>query len=113
MWFHPCGEQNANLPFWAQCYFGDPGIISVGHEINLSTVAKYFPNHICFGNINPSLIQFETGKTVYETSKNVILQGKEIPGGFIFAPGCDMPPNAPPYNVWMMTKAINDFGWYE
>ena len=112
MWFHPCGEQNANLPFWAQCNFGDPGIISVGHEINLSMVAKYFPNDICFGNIKPTIIQFENGETVYETGKKISLQGKVIPGGFIFAPGCDMPPKAPPYNVWMMTKAVNDFGWY-
>lgn len=113
MWFHPCGEQNANLPFWAQCDFGDPGIVSVGREIDLNTVAKYFPNDICFGNLDPSIIQVETAEFVYEASKEIILRGKGVSGGFIFAPGCDMPPKAPPYNVWMMTKAINDFGWYE
>jgi len=113
MWFHPCGEQNANLAFWAQCDFGDPGIVSVGREIDLNTVAKYFPNDICFGNLDPSIIQVETAEFVYEASKEIILRGKGVSGGFIFAPGCDMPPKAPPYNVWMMTKAINDFGWYE
>jgi uroporphyrinogen-III decarboxylase len=41
------------------------------------------------------------------------LKGKEFPGGYIFSSGCEMPPKAPPYNVWMMTKAVNDFGWYE
>ena len=48
MWFHPCGEQNANMPFQAQVDMGDPGIISVGHEIDLDTVAKYFPNTYAF-----------------------------------------------------------------
>jgi uroporphyrinogen decarboxylase len=32
--------------------------------------------------------------------------------GFILAPGCGLPPKSPPYNVWMMTEAVNDFGWY-
>ena len=113
MWFHACGEQNLNLPLWAQCNFGDPGIISVGNEINFEQVAKYFPNDICFGNLSPAIIQFETPEAVYESCRKIILKGKNIPGGFIFAPGCDMPPKSPPYNVWMMTKAINDFGWYE
>jgi uroporphyrinogen decarboxylase len=76
-------------------------------------VAKYFPNDICFGNLDPSIIQIQTADFVYEASKEIILKGKDIPGGFVFAPGCEMPPTAPPYNVWMMTKAINDFGWYE
>jgi hypothetical protein len=30
---HICGEQNDNLPYWAEVDFGDPGIIGVGAEI--------------------------------------------------------------------------------
>jgi uroporphyrinogen decarboxylase len=40
---HICGEQNANLPYWAEIDFGDPGVIGVGHEIKLETAARYFP----------------------------------------------------------------------
>lgn len=112
-YFHCCGEQNANFPLWAQCDMGDPGIISVGHEIDLETVAKHFPKDIAFGNLEPAVIQVETPEKVYEASKEIILKGKKIPGGFIFSSGCELPPKAPPYNVWMMTKAVNDFGWYE
>ena len=111
--FHPCGEQNANMPLWAQCDMGDPGIISVGHEVDLDTVAKYFPDHITFGNLEPALLQVGTPEQVYEASKELILKGKKIPGGYFFSAGCEMPPKAPSYNVWAMTKAINDFGWYE
>jgi uroporphyrinogen decarboxylase len=113
MWFHPCGEQNANLPFWAQVDMGDPGIISVGHEISLETVAKYFPHDIAFGNLEPAKLQVETPEQVYEASKELILKGKTIAGGYIFSVGCELPPNSRHYNVWMMTKAVNDFGWYE
>ncbi len=112
MFFHPCGEQNANMPLWAEVNMGDPGIISVGHEISLDSVAKYFPNDIAFGNLEPAILQTEAPRHVYEVSKELILKGKSIQGGFIFSTGCEMPPNAPAYNVWMMTKAVNDFGWY-
>ncbi|MGB9627098.1 MAG: uroporphyrinogen decarboxylase family protein [Thermodesulfobacteriota bacterium] len=111
--FHCCGEQNANLPFWAKCEMGDPGIISVGHEIDLLKVAEYFPKDIAFGNLEPAIIQIGPPEKVYEISKEIILKGKNIPGGFIFSAGCELPPKAPPYNVWMMTKAVNDFGWYD
>jgi uroporphyrinogen decarboxylase len=113
---HICGEHNANLPFWAEIDLGGPGIpaiISVGHEVELEKVAKFFPNDIAFGNLEPALLQVGTPEEVYERSKNLVLKGKELPVGFIFSSGCEMPPKAPPYNVWMMTKAVNDFGWYE
>jgi len=111
--FHPCGEQNDNLPFWAQCDMGDPGIISVGHEISLDTVGKYFPKDIAFGNLEPALVQEGTPQQIYEAAAKLIQKGKTISGGYIFSCGCELPPKAPPYNVWAMTKAVNDFGWYE
>lgn len=113
VYVHICGEQNANLPFWSQVSFGDPGIISIGHEINLETAAKHFPKDIILGNIEPSLIQMGTPQEVYEASKRAIEKGKDFPGGFILSPGCELPPQAPPVNIWMMTKAANDFGWYD
>lgn len=113
---HICGEHNENLPFWAEIALGGPGIpaiVSVGHEIELEKVAKLFPNDIVFGNLEPAILQVGTPEEVYERSKDLVLRGKKIPGGYIFSSGCEMPPKAPPYNVWMMTKAVNDFGWYE
>jgi len=109
---HLCGEQNANLPFWAQIPMGDPGIISIGHEVELETAAKYFPNDIIFGNLEPAIIQTGTPEEVYDESKKVIEKGKKLPGGFIFAAGCELPPRAPVDNVMAMSKAIHDFGWY-
>jgi uroporphyrinogen decarboxylase len=111
--FHPCGEQNANLPYWAECDMGEPGIISVGHEIELRTVSKYFPDHIVCGNLEPAILRVGTPEQVYEATRKLVLQGKEIPSGYIFSCGCEMAPNTPPYNAWVMTKAVNDFGWYE
>ena len=110
---HICGEQNLNLPYWAQIPMGDPGIVSFGHEVDLETASKCFPNDIIMGNVQPAVIQMGTPEQVYELSRMCIEKGKRHPAGFVLAPGCEMATKAPPYNVWMMRKAVNDFGWYE
>jgi len=110
---HICGEQNANLPYWAQVPMGDPGLVSFGHEVDLETAVKYFPSDIIVGNLEPAIIQTRTPDEVYEAAKAVIMKGKKLPAGFIFAPGCELPPMAPAENVMAMTRALNDFGWYD
>ncbi|MBW1804264.1 MAG: methyltransferase, partial [Deltaproteobacteria bacterium] len=50
---------------------------------------------------------------VYEATRKVVEEGKNLPGGFIFAPGCELPPMASFENVRMMTKAVEDFGRYD
>ena len=62
------------------------------------------------GNLDPAIIQFGTPEAVYDASRIVIEQGKKLPGGFMFGPGCELPPMAPIENVKVMTEAINDFG---
>lgn len=109
---HICGEHNKNLPYWAQVDFGDPGIIGVGHEVSLETAAKYFPNDVIIGNLNPAIVQTGTPEEVYEQTRKVVEAGMKLEGGYIFSTGCDLPPRAPVENVVMMTKAVNDFGWY-
>jgi uroporphyrinogen decarboxylase len=110
-YIHICGEHNDNLPYWSQIDFGDPGIISIGHEIKLETAAKYFPDDIILGNLDTSIIQTGTPREVYDATRIVVEQGKQLPG-YIFSPGCDLPPKSPVENVRMMTKAVDDFGWY-
>jgi uroporphyrinogen decarboxylase len=116
--FHICGEQNLNLPFLAELAssadgWPHPSIISFGQEVDLDDAAKYFPDDIIMGNVEPAVIQAGTPQQVYEHCKACIEKGRNFRGGFILSPGCVLPPKAPPYNVWMITKAINDFGWYE
>jgi uroporphyrinogen decarboxylase len=110
---HICGEQNLNLPFWSQVPFGDPGIISIGHEIELGKAAEYFPDDIIFGNLEPVILQSGTPDEVYEATRKVVEEGKKLPNGYIFSTGCDLPPRTPVENIRMMTRAVEDFGWYE
>lgn len=111
---HVCGEQNLNLPRLAQIPMGDGGIASFGHEVELDTAIKYFGDKcIIAGNVEPWVIQMGTSQQVYELAKQCIKKGKYAPRGYILAAGCDIPPLAPPYNVYVMLKAVNDVGWYD
>jgi uroporphyrinogen decarboxylase len=112
IFMHICGEQNGNLPYWAQIPMGDPGVLSFGHEVDLKKASDFFPDDIIAGNLNPTIIQVETPEKVYEASHEVIENNKKLPGGFMFAPGCELPPMAPVENVRALTRAVNDFGYY-
>ena len=111
---HICGDQNLNLPFWAQVPMGTPGIVSFGHEVELTTAIRYFGDTcIIAGNVEPAVIQNGTPDQVYQLCRRCVEAAKYAPRGFILTTGCALPPMAPPYNVYMMKKAVSDFGWYQ
>jgi len=112
LYIHICGEQNMNLPFWAQLDYGDPGILSFGTEVKLETAGKMFPKDIIMGNIDTGVLLNGTPDQVYKLTNETIEEGKKCPGGFMLAPGCEMPPNAPEENMWAMMQAVSDFGFY-
>jgi len=110
---HICGEQNLNMPYWAKLRFSDnPAILTFGHEVDLDTASKYFPRDIIMGNVEPAYIQVGTPEQVYELTRKCIEKGRKHPGGFILAPGCELPPRSPADNVWAMMQAVSDHGWY-
>lgn len=114
IFYHICGEQNLNLPYWVKVPMGSPGIVSVGHQVDLATAIKYFGDTcIIAGNVEPAIIQNGEPEQIYQICKRCIEKAKYAPRGFMLMPGCEIPPMAPPYNVYMMTKAVNDFGWYK
>jgi uroporphyrinogen decarboxylase len=92
---------------------GDPGIISIGKEINITTAISYFgKTTIIAGNIEPTLLQTGTPRQVYECCRQAIENGKQAPRGYVLMPGCEVPINTPPYNLYTMKKAVDDFGRY-
>jgi uroporphyrinogen decarboxylase len=109
---HICGEQNLNLEHWGTVPLGSPGFASFGHEVDLERAAAIFPGDILVGNLNPSLIQSGSADEVYRAAEKIIEQGKRLPTGFVFAPGCSLPPQSPPENILAMQRALDDFGWY-
>jgi len=112
--FHICGEQNLNLPYLAEfSAWPHPSILSFGHEVDIEVAAKYFPEDIIYGNVEPAIIQAGSTQQVYEFCRLAIDKGRKAQGGFILGPGCSFPPEAPPLNAFALARAVNDFGWYE
>ena len=110
---HICGEHNLNLLYWAQVPMGDPGIVSIGSEVELETAARYFPNDVMLGNLEPVILQTGTPEEVYEATRKVIEKGKKLGGRYIFSLGCGLPPQTSLDNAKAMNKAVDDFGWYD
>jgi uroporphyrinogen decarboxylase len=111
---HICGEQNLNLPYWKQVPMGDSGIISIGKEVDINTAIDYFGNkYNIAGNIEPAIIQTGTPQEIYQLCRQAIGKGKHAPRGYALMQGCETPVNTPPYNLYTMKKAIDDFGYYE
>lgn len=110
---HICGEQNENLPYWADVPMGDFGIVSIGTEIDITTAIQYFGNkYIIAGNIEPAILQTGRPTEIYNLCREAIEKGKFAPRGFALMQGCEVPVNTPPYNLYTMTKAVHDFGYY-
>ena len=109
---HICGEQNLNLPYWQQVPMGEPGIISIGHEMDLEKAAEYFPGQIILGNMQPSIMQTGSPDEVYKQVGKIIQKGKTLENGFVFSMGCQFPPRAKMENVKAMNHAVDDYGWY-
>ena len=111
---HICGEQNLNLQHWAKVPFGDPGLLSFGHEVDLERAIEVFGDkHVILGNVEPRVIQEGTWQEVYELSKQCIEKAKFAPSGFILMSGCDVPVQAIPFNLYAMKKAVMDYGFYD
>ena len=108
---HICGEQNRNLSFWSQIPMGDPGIVSFGHEVEIDTAVDIFGERcVIAGNIEPAIIHLGTPEQVYTLCREALTKGTKAPRGYILMPGCGLPPNVPPYNVFMLKKAAAEFG---
>jgi uroporphyrinogen-III decarboxylase len=118
LYFHICSDHSRNLVHWKKVPMGRdgaPAILSFGHEMKIKDLAGEFPNEIIAGNIEPRKVVQGTPDEVYEASKQCILEGKEYcaRGRFIFMAGCELPYTTPPVNVFMMQKAVQDFGTYD
>ena len=113
IFYHICGQQNLNLPYWSQVSMGNPGICSVGSEIEIGTAIKHLGDKaIIAGNIAPHILLTGRPQQVYDLCKNAIEAGKKAPRGFMLMSGCETPPDTPPYNIYMMRKAIDDSDCY-
>ena len=110
--FHICGEQNKNLKYWQQVPVTKRSVISFGREVDLAKAMEMFPDQIIAGNVDPTLIQEGKAEEVFQQARECIETAKYHNGGYVLMAGCDLPPLAPPVNVFQLVKAAREFGRY-
>ena len=64
------------------------------------------------GNVDPVTIQEGTPEEVLALCGECIAEGKDHPAGYALMSGCEIPPQAPPVNVFQMVKACREYGRY-
>jgi uroporphyrinogen decarboxylase len=109
---HICGEQNKNLKFWQQVPMTKQTIVSFGREVDLAAATEAFPEQIVAGNVDPTLIQEGKPEEVLAQARECIETAKHHRGGYVLMAGCDVPPHAPPVNVFQLVKAAREYGRY-
>jgi uroporphyrinogen decarboxylase len=88
-------------------------MMTIAHQEDLTVAVKRFGDkNIILGNVEPALILEGSPDQVYEACRKAIEIGKKSKRGFALNSGCEISPETPPFNVWVMRKAIDDFGWY-
>lgn len=111
--YHICGDQNANLDDWAKVPMGDPGLCSFGEEIDIDKAIEILGDKaVIIGNIDPALLLTSKPQKIYDHCREIIAKGKDSPRGFMFSSGCEVSPETPGYHVYMLKKALDDFGSY-
>lgn len=113
-WLHFCGDHRLNLHLLPKPDYGDPGMCSISHFVDIDDAIKHLGEKcIIMGNIQAELLVTSTPEEIYELCRIAIEKGKKAPRGFVLMTGCELPPCANPYSVYMMRKAVSDFGFYD
>jgi uroporphyrinogen decarboxylase len=108
---HICGDQNANLPMWAEVPMGELGLCSFGAEIDIERAIEVLGGKaIIIGNLDPSLLLTGPPDAIHERCRQTIEKGKRAPRGFMFSAGCELPPETPGYHLYMVQRALDRFG---
>ncbi len=115
-WFtHWCSDHlnTINAGLVEKVPMGDPGILYFGPENDLKFIAERFgKRHIITGSVDPTTILIGSFDEVLQLCKQDIEKAKHSPRGYMLGSGCELPPRAPPANVYAFVKASREYGKY-
>ena len=84
---------------------GPPGVMSFGHEVDLTDATSALGDKvIIMGNVELAEIQMSPPEKVWELTRDAVLKGKDAPLGYVLMAGCEVPVQAPRYNIFTMLK---------
>ncbi len=112
---HWCSNHNGNIKAGHvdKIPMGERGIIQFGPEVDVKLAVERFGNKsIIMGNVDPPSMMLKTHEECMQLAKIDIDKGKHSPKGYILGVGCELPPRAPPANVYALVKAAREYGRY-
>ncbi|MDD2495972.1 MAG: uroporphyrinogen decarboxylase family protein [Tissierellia bacterium] len=110
---HLCGNHNENLLFFKNLNLPSRTNFSLDEKTDLLKTSTYLgSDYIISGNVSTKILVSGSIQDVINECQQIIEIGKKLKGGFILAPSCDLPPNAPPLNLYAMNEAICKYGTY-
>jgi uroporphyrinogen decarboxylase len=82
--------------------------------MDVARVAEAFKHrHSLAGNVPTNTLAIGTFDEVYDQAKGCLERYRDLPGGYILMPACELPLLTPPVNVYALLKAARDHGRYE
>ena len=107
--FHICGN---TMPIIEDMAKTGAGGISVDSMVDMAAARKIIGNTALVGNVDPaSILMNGTPEMVKEASIEAMTSGG-LKGGFVLAPGCDVPPTCPNENIKAMIDSAKNHGNY-
>ncbi len=111
---HLCGDHYGNLEYWRdEIDLPKRSIITTGAEMNLWDIREVLgDDYIMGGNLRNSTLESGNYIDVYEEAKRLIELYKDLPGGYVLTPDCDLTVSCPSGNLHSMIRAAREFGSY-
>lgn len=117
LWYHMCGNHAKDWQMWTEEIMSPFTVMHIGYmgkeSFPVKTAKEFYGNKATImSSVDTKLMYRGTPKQVYEVSKQMILDGKDSPRGFIHGCACEVPTYAPASNVYAMVKAAREWGKY-
>lgn len=115
IFYHLCGDHKNDWDLHKDMPMTPATIMHVAYEgkepMDINKVMDVFGKKcVILGNTDTALMQLGTPAEVYDNVKEQVLAAKESPKGFIAGNACEVPPFAPPANVYAFVQAVKDHG---
>lgn len=110
---HLCGDHSKNLPIWKDVPLGEPGVLSLGSQVDIAYARELLEDKcILGGNIDTSALLTEKPEAIIDLCRGALEKGKDSRSGFILMPSCELAPGTPIDNVLAMIEAARKYGRY-
>jgi uroporphyrinogen decarboxylase len=118
LFYHLCGNHETDYKLFKEKLEWSPMTVFhigyMGQEVFPSDLlAKEFGSMATvMGSVDTKIMALNNPKKVYDQARDQILKGRDSKYGYILGTACEVPPYAPPANIYALVQASKDFGTY-